>query len=195
MLRRWASRYAVRPDDVFRRPAAWERIPAAEAANVRRWVPVVVVTQGASGEQAVWYDEYNTIAYSATGSLRPAARFYRYKGRTPVILGAARPGERAEARPAFEREEEVESSAAGGETTPAPRRSSAVEQAKDWVEITLVDENGDPVPGEAYRLELPDGSVREGALDAGGKARVEGIDPGACRVTFSNLDARDWDRA
>jgi type VI secretion system secreted protein VgrG len=56
-----------------------------------------------------------------------------------------------------------------------------------------VDENGKPVPGEEYKVTLPDGStVASGTLDAKGKARVEGIDPGSCKVTFPNLDKDSW---
>jgi type VI secretion system secreted protein VgrG len=62
-----------------------------------------------------------------------------------------------------------------------------------WIEIELVDENGKPVPGEEYKVTLPDGStVASGTLDAKGKARVEGIDPGSCKVTFPNLDKDSW---
>jgi type VI secretion system secreted protein VgrG len=62
-----------------------------------------------------------------------------------------------------------------------------------WIEIELVDEDGKPVPGEEYQVTLPDGStVASGTLDGKGKARVEGIDPGSCKVTFPNLDKDSW---
>jgi type VI secretion system secreted protein VgrG len=49
------------------------------------------------------------------------------------------------------------------------------------------------VPGEEYQVTLPDGStVASGTLDEKGKARVEGIDPGSCKVTFPNLDKDAW---
>ena len=35
----------------------------------------------------------------------------------------------------------------------------------------------------------------EGALDGKGQARIEGIDPGTCKVLFPNRDAKDWKRA
>jgi hypothetical protein len=67
-------------------------------------------------------------------------------------------------------------------------------QKKSWIEIRLVDPDNNPIPGEAYRVELPDGSSVEGDLDANGFARIEGIDPGTCRVSFPNRDGRDWKR-
>lgn len=48
---------------------------------------------------------------------------------------------------------------------------------------------------EPYIIELPDGSEVEGKLDGKGQARIEGIDPGKCNVTFPNRDAKDWKRA
>lgn len=64
-----------------------------------------------------------------------------------------------------------------------------------WVEISLVDDDGLPVAFEPYQVELPDGSTIEGALDGTGQARIEGIDPGTCKVSFPNRDAKDWKRA
>lgn len=65
---------------------------------------------------------------------------------------------------------------------------------KSWIEIVLEDNQGKPVPGEAYRITLPDGStLAEGTLDEKGFARVDGIDPGSCQVTFPNLDKDAWE--
>ena len=61
-----------------------------------------------------------------------------------------------------------------------------------WIEIELVDEENQPVPGETYRIELPDGPVVEGNLDSRGRARHEGIVRGSCQITFPNLDKDAW---
>jgi hypothetical protein len=64
---------------------------------------------------------------------------------------------------------------------------------KSWIEITLT-QGEKPVPGEAYRVELPDGSTKQGDLDANGFARIDGIDPGTCKVSFPDRDGREWKR-
>ncbi|NVN91639.1 MAG: type VI secretion system tip protein VgrG [Desulfuromonadales bacterium] len=67
---------------------------------------------------------------------------------------------------------------------------------KSWIEIELVDEDGKPVPGEVYKVTLPDGeTVATGTLDEKGIARIEGIDPGNCKITFPNLDKDAWAKA
>lgn len=63
---------------------------------------------------------------------------------------------------------------------------------RTWITIELVGEDDAPIPGERYRIELPDGSVREGRLDGRGLARVREIDPGQCVVTFPDLDEAAW---
>jgi hypothetical protein len=70
------------------------------------------------------------------------------------------------------------------------------EKKKSWIEIEMVDEDKKPVPGESYRITLPDGeTVAEGTLDDKGFARVEGIDPGTCKITFPELDKDAWEKA
>ncbi|HXB72169.1 MAG TPA: type VI secretion system tip protein TssI/VgrG [Candidatus Acidoferrales bacterium] len=79
----------------------------------------------------------------------------------------------------------------------APTHDPDSEENKDkkhWIEIELLDEAGKPVAGEPYRVTLPDGTtVADGTLDEKGKARVENVDPGTCKVTFPNLDQEAWE--
>jgi len=96
-----------------------------------------------------------------------------------------------------------------GEKSPTYRNQAPVSEAprhdpnapenkekKSWIEIELVDEAGQPVPGERYVVILPDGTtVAEGTLDEKGFARVEGIDPGTCKVSFPDLDKDAWEPA
>jgi type VI secretion system secreted protein VgrG len=64
---------------------------------------------------------------------------------------------------------------------------------KHWIEIQLNDQDGNPVPGEPYKITLADGTtVADGTLDNNGHARVDNIDPGTCQVTFPNLDKTSW---
>jgi hypothetical protein len=61
------------------------------------------------------------------------------------------------------------------------------------VMIELLDAEGNPVPGEPYRIKLPDGTVVTGTLDAQGKAHITGIEQaGTCKVCFYERDASIW---
>lgn len=75
---------------------------------------------------------------------------------------------------------------------PASEKPAVKDKVKTWIEIKLVDQDGNPVANEKYELKLPDGSVQEGSLDAQGRARVEEIDPGNCTVCFPDIDGREW---
>lgn len=70
----------------------------------------------------------------------------------------------------------------------------AWEEKKTWVAIRLLDDDVPPkaVPFKRYRVELTDGSIREGMLDANGEAYFGGIDPGTCQVSFPDYDGADW---
>jgi hypothetical protein len=61
-----------------------------------------------------------------------------------------------------------------------------------WLVIELVDEAGKPVPAEPYRVVPPSGVPVEGKLDARGTVRIEGVDPGICKVSFPERDAKGW---
>ena len=62
----------------------------------------------------------------------------------------------------------------------------------DWVEINLVDTAGRPVPDAPYSIQLPDGRMQAGKLDKSGKARLEGIPRGDCKVRFPEIDVSDF---
>lgn len=79
----------------------------------------------------------------------------------------------------------------------APRHQEPEEEDgnKSWIEIELVDEDEQPVPGERYRIILPDATtVAEGTTGSDGKAKVSGIDPGTCKITFPDLDKEAWEK-
>jgi type VI secretion system secreted protein VgrG len=77
--------------------------------------------------------------------------------------------------------------------THKPKSSKEEKAKKDWIEIELVDDAGKPVPGEPYKVTLPDGStVAEGTLDNKGFARIDNIDPGSCKVAFPRLHKDAW---
>ena len=61
-----------------------------------------------------------------------------------------------------------------------------------WIEIALVDKEGTPVAGQAYQVTVPGGAVIGGSLNDKGRARIDGIDAGNCKVTFPTLDKDCW---
>jgi type VI secretion system secreted protein VgrG len=73
-----------------------------------------------------------------------------------------------------------------------PQTAEEKKQKTSWIEIEMVDEESQPVPGMAYRITLPDGSVAGGTLDDKGFARVDGIESGTCKITFPELDRDAW---
>jgi hypothetical protein len=79
------------------------------------------------------------------------------------------------------------------DTIGAPVKSNW--KTKTWIAIELKDNDGDPVAGEPYKLELPDGRIIEGNLDPMGTAEVSGIDPGQCKVTFPRRAGSTWNLA
>jgi hypothetical protein len=78
----------------------------------------------------------------------------------------------------------------GVDAEPEPARVPDAKrpEPKTWIEIELVDMEGKPVAGERYWIQLPDGSAREGRLNAEGRAYFGDLDPGECDVRFPDLD-------
>jgi translation initiation factor IF-1 len=83
--------------------------------------------------------------------------------------------------------------AAPGEPAKPKGRPLPKRQKKTWVEIELIGMDGNPISNELYRIALPDGTSVEGRLNERGRARVIGIDPGTCTVTFPELDMEAWE--
>lgn len=61
-----------------------------------------------------------------------------------------------------------------------------------FIAIELVDQTGRPVPDAAFEVTPPGMATVKGTLDANGKARIEGINPGTCQVVFPAIDRRDF---
>lgn len=72
--------------------------------------------------------------------------------------------------------------------TPTTARGGPSRHERHWVEIELLDMEGAPVPHERYWIRLPDGTVREGALDAEGRAYFDDLDPGQCEIRWISRD-------
>ena len=56
------------------------------------------------------------------------------------------------------------------------------------VEFSLKDSQGKAMADVAYEIELPDGTRKKGKTDGSGKAKVEGVPPGACKLSFPDLE-------
>lgn len=77
-----------------------------------------------------------------------------------------------------------------------PGQSKQQDKEGHYIEIELVDEQDNPVPGERYEIELPTGEVADGTLDENGFARVDKIPKaGTCKITFPDLDKDAWEPA
>lgn len=74
-----------------------------------------------------------------------------------------------------------------------PNATTGCQQQVTWIEIRLIDMEGNPVPQKKYQITTPDGNVVSGALDSDGLARVDNIPPGTCKITFPELDQDAWD--
>jgi uncharacterized Zn-binding protein involved in type VI secretion len=58
---------------------------------------------------------------------------------------------------------------------------------KDWIEIKLQDNSGQPVPNEDYLIRLSTGEIRQGKLDGNGYKKEEKVPPGDFSIEFPNL--------
>jgi len=71
------------------------------------------------------------------------------------------------------------------------KQESGLLKFKDWMEIELRDEDGNPIANENYILHLPDGQQRSGKLDENGRAREKDIPPGKVVVELPNVGSHE----
>ena len=80
-----------------------------------------------------------------------------------------------------------------GRSGPPAKSVIVVDPSKaDWIGIELVDTEKKPVGFLGFVVTLPNHQKVTGVLDQNGKARIEGIDPGTCRIEFPTVDRRDF---
>jgi hypothetical protein len=65
----------------------------------------------------------------------------------------------------------------------------------EWIEVQLIDEQGEPIAGVPFRIVLSDRTVRTGTTSATGVARFDGIPAGVCKLSFTHLDQDAWEAA
>ena len=61
-----------------------------------------------------------------------------------------------------------------------------------WIEVALIDKQGQPVEGAHYEITPAGGTTRSGTLDDQGAARVDDIPPGDCRINFPDFSPSEW---
>ena len=174
---------------------SYESDPLFARANLDRWIRDSVTRRAViemyqSVLAAPLTHDWSTVTTDEVSlKIKPRLERAFWKRELLVIYPVLEAGSSAEVE---EEEELVKATAAVGQTL-RPQTDRVKE--KTWIQIELIDDKGKPVPNEPYRIELTDGSVQTGQLDDEGKARHEGIDPGTCKVTFPNIDAKEWKAA
>ena len=131
----------------------------------------------------------NAKSGTAGSAVSPAAP------EAPEEADVADPGKVAEIKK--EQIEKKEGKYGAEETKPfkPPTEEEEEETKKSWIEVELVGEDDKPIPGEKYEITLPDDTVATGTLDDKGFARIDGIEPGDCKISFPNLDKEAWEPA
>jgi hypothetical protein len=76
---------------------------------------------------------------------------------------------------------------AASEPAATPSQLRPKVAVEDWIEIQILYEDGTPYNGPCD-LELPDGRMTHGAPGAEGIIRVDRLTPGACKLSFPELD-------
>jgi len=114
--------------------------------------------------------------------------------KVPVEATEAVDADPGEVTQAASRQRQIEQSDPGtSNISGGPAGEEGQEQQTHWISVELKDSAGNPVPGEQYRVKLPDGSIRTGYLDDEGKAKEEGIpDSGQAEINFPRLHGEDW---
>lgn len=76
---------------------------------------------------------------------------------------------------------------------PPPAPVKKEEEKKAWIEIVLVDMDGNPMPGVRYIITPPSGEPKEGYLNEHGQGGYYEIEQGTCKVSFPDLDKDAWE--
>ena len=92
---------------------------------------------------------------------------------------------------------QVTKSASGTAASASPKVTQLKPMPGDkaFVEINLQDKDGNPVANEWFKVEFPDGTVKEGRTGGSGKAWVPGPKEGNVKVSFPALVEGKWKKA
>jgi hypothetical protein len=78
---------------------------------------------------------------------------------------------------------------------PLEEEEESESEELSWIEVELVGEDDEPIPGERVAVEHPDGRVARGTTNAEGVFRLQGIPQGSYRICFTELDEEAWEPA
>jgi type VI secretion system secreted protein VgrG len=145
-----------------------------------------------AGEDAVLHGVKDATLKGGGGFIRIDSAGVTIVGATVKINAGGSPGSAPSAKPDVP-EEPIEAGVAMPELPPIPPLPKPP-GARNWIELALVSEDdpSKPVPFARYRVETSGGKIIDGRLDAAGKALVQGVEEGSCKVTFPDLDKGTW---
>jgi hypothetical protein len=66
------------------------------------------------------------------------------------------------------------------------KQESGLMKFKDWIQIKLCDDNGNPMANKQFIVHFSDGTSQKGTLDSSGKAQIASISPGPIQVEYPN---------
>jgi hypothetical protein len=84
----------------------------------------------------------------------------------------------------------IASTNAAPDSPPTPVQSCPLH----WIEVQLVDQDNEPIPGARYSIVTPDDVLHEGQLDSYGFVRIDNIPAGSSTVSFPDYDRRGVSR-
>jgi hypothetical protein len=63
-----------------------------------------------------------------------------------------------------------------------------IREGKEWLELSMVDAFGDPIPGIRYRVTIPTGKVLEGVTPPSGRVKLVGLAKGQCKIEWPGAE-------
>jgi hypothetical protein len=72
---------------------------------------------------------------------------------------------------------------------PPKKYTKVLQEGDDWIEIDMVDREGEAIAYEDYRAKTPAGEILEGRGLLAGIVTFKGLATGTCQMSFPNIDA------
>lgn len=156
----------------------WDKNEARRGDVLKLTADVKGVADGTDGEIQIW-------EYDADGVHDPITKF-------PVVIKNSK----VEADWEYEYHEDTDEIPTAEETergynppeyffrviVGGVSADSGLLEFKDWIEIELYDNIGNPLKNKEYILTMPDGSEKSGKLNEEGKVKVVDIPPGSIKI-------------